>query len=105
MALLPPLHPIVMGSQSRNFYLGEHRSHLFDTQDNAGTTVWVDGRVVVYWIQGGAGAVQLHLLESVCSHASRTRIGGSPLDGVAGRRTTLYGSLKSALITRPDIEA
>ena len=94
-----------MGWQSRNFYLGEHRSHLFDTQDNAGTTVWVDGRVVVYWIQGGAGAVQLHLLESVCSHAreleSEALHSTERLAGV--RLSTVLG--KSALIARPDIEA
>ena len=71
VALLPSLDPTVMGWQSRNFYHGKHRAQLFDTQGNAGTTVWVDGRVVGYWIQDGSGAVQLRLLEQVSAHGHR----------------------------------
>ncbi len=96
VALLPSLDPTVMGWQSRDFYLGEHRSHLFDAQGNAGTTVWVDGRVVGYWIQDGAGAVQLRLLEKVSAHALRELesealrltewLGGVRLSTVLGKR-------------------
>lgn len=62
-ALLPPLDPTVMGWKDRRFYLGEHSDALFDTRGNAGTTAWVDGRIVGCWVQDGHGAVQLRLLE------------------------------------------
>ena len=57
VALLPVLDPTVMGWQGRDFYLGPHRDQLFDTRGNAGTTAWVDGRVVGCWVQDAAGVV------------------------------------------------
>ena len=96
VALLPSLDPTVMGWQSRGFYLGDQRVQLFDTQGNAGTTVWVDGRVVGYWVQDGAGGVQLRLLEKVSAHAHRELkseamrltewLGGVRLSTVLGNR-------------------
>ncbi len=71
VALLPSLDPTVMGWQSRSFYIGGRREQLFDSQGNAGTTIWVDGRVVGFWVQDGAGAVHLCLLEQVSLRAHR----------------------------------
>ena len=92
VALLPSLDPTVMGWQARTFYLGRHREDLFDTQGNAGTTVWVDGRVVGYWSQDGAGAVQMHLLEKVSARAKRE------LDSEAKRLTEWMGDVRLSTI-------
>jgi hypothetical protein len=69
VALLPVLDPTVMGWKERGFYLGPHREHLFDRNGNAGTTVWVDGRIVGCWVQDPAGGVHLRLLERVPARA------------------------------------
>jgi len=65
VALLPVLDPTVMGWKERSFYLGGHAPQLFDTNGNAGTTAWVDGRAVGCWLQDDAARVQLRLLEPV----------------------------------------
>jgi hypothetical protein len=62
-ALLPVLDPTVMGWKERAFYLGDHAPQLFDTNGNAGTTAWWDGRVVGCWVQDDAGVVEVRLLE------------------------------------------
>ncbi|MBJ7359638.1 winged helix DNA-binding domain-containing protein [Nocardioides sp.] len=62
-ALLPVLDPTVMGWKERAFYLGDHGPHLFDTNGNAGTTAWWDGRVVGCWVQDEAGVVEVRLME------------------------------------------
>ena len=65
-ALLPTLDPTVMGWKARDFYLDPvHVPRLFDTNGNAGTTAWWDGRVVGCWVQDDTGAVRLSLLEDV----------------------------------------
>ena len=64
-ALLPVLDPTVMGWKERGFYLGPHGGALFDRNGNAGTTAWVDGRVVGCWVQDADGVVVLRLLEDV----------------------------------------
>jgi len=64
-ALLPVLDPTVMGWKERGFYLGPHAPHLFDTNGNAGTTAWWDGRVVGCWIQDDAGVVEVRPLEQL----------------------------------------
>ena len=65
-ALLPALDPSVMGWKARGFYLDPgHVPLLFDTNGNAGTTAWWDGRVVGCWVQDPAGVVRLSLLEDV----------------------------------------
>ena len=81
VALLPVLDPSVMGWQGRDFYLGPHREALFDRSGNAGSTLWVDGRVVGCWVQDDAGVVQLRLLERVSAAARRA------LDAEAARLT------------------
>ncbi|MCA1008269.1 winged helix DNA-binding domain-containing protein [Rhodococcus hoagii] len=68
-ALLPPLDPTVMGWKGRDFYLGPHRGQLFDTRGNAGTTAWVDGRIVGCWHQDPDAVVRVHLLEPVSDAA------------------------------------
>ncbi|WP_210648579.1 winged helix DNA-binding domain-containing protein [Nocardioides sp. SYSU D00065] len=65
-ALLPTLDPTVMGWRVRAFYLDPaHVPFLFDTNGNAGTTAWWDGRVVGCWVQDDRGVVRLSLLEDV----------------------------------------
>jgi hypothetical protein len=74
VALLPGLDPSVMGWKERAWYLGAHAEQLFDTNGNAGPTVWVDGRVVGAWAQASDGTVVVHLLERV-PRAARAAIG------------------------------
>lgn len=64
-ALLPVLDPTVMGWKERAFYLGDYAPQLFDTNGNAGTTAWWDGRVVGCWVQDEAGVVEVRLLEKL----------------------------------------
>lgn len=70
VALLPLLDPTVMGWKGRAFYLGAHGPQLFDSAGNAGTTAWVDGRVVGAWVQDPDGVVQLRLLDEDVSPAA-----------------------------------
>jgi hypothetical protein len=69
-ALLPALDPTTMGWSARDFYLGPHRPALFDTNGNAGPTIWWDGRVVGGWAHRKTGEVVLRLLEDVGAHAT-----------------------------------
>jgi hypothetical protein len=64
-ALLPVLDPTVMGWKSRDFYLGPHAPRLFDTNGNAGTTAWWDGRIVGCWVQDEAGVVHVRAVERI----------------------------------------
>jgi hypothetical protein len=64
-ALLPSLDVTTMGWFDRDWYLGEHRSQVFDRNGNAGPTAWWNGRVVGGWTQDDDGRVQLQLLEDV----------------------------------------
>lgn len=65
-ALLPTLDPTTMGWKSRAHYLdAAHAPYLFDTNGNAGTTAWWNGRIVGCWVQDAAGRVRLSLLEDV----------------------------------------
>ncbi|WP_374456541.1 DNA glycosylase AlkZ-like family protein [Nocardioides sp.] len=55
-----------MGWKQRGFYLDPaHVPYLFDTNGNAGTTAWWDGRVVGCWVQDDEGVVRLSLLDDV----------------------------------------
>ncbi|HZB51236.1 MAG TPA: winged helix DNA-binding domain-containing protein, partial [Mycobacteriales bacterium] len=67
--LLPALDASVMGWQSRGWFLGDHGRTLFDTNGNAGPTVWWDGRVVGGWAQRRTGEVVVRLLEDVGADA------------------------------------
>jgi hypothetical protein len=64
-ALLPSLDPTTMGWFDREWYLGGHRSQVFDTNGNAGPTVWWNGQVAGAWRQDPEGRVELRLLDDV----------------------------------------
>ena len=68
-ALLPSLDPTTMGWFERDWYLGPHRSEVFDANGNAGATVWWEGRIVGGWNQSENGEVILQLLEDVGTDA------------------------------------
>ena len=68
-ALLPTLDPTTMGWKERDWYLGPHASVLFDSNGNAGPTVWWEGRVVGGWSQRRDGEIRYRLLEDVGSEA------------------------------------
>jgi hypothetical protein len=70
-ALLPVLDPTVMGWKERDFYLGAHGPQLFDSNGNAGTTAWWDGRIVGCWVQDDEGAVEVRLLEKLPTIAKK----------------------------------
>ena len=64
-ALLPTLDPTTMGWKERDWYLGPHGPTLFDSNGNAGPTIWWDGRIVGGWSQRRDGEIALGLLEDV----------------------------------------
>jgi hypothetical protein len=81
-ALLPVLDPTTMGWRHRGFYLApEDVPHLFDTNGNAGSTAWWDGRIVGCWTQDEDGVVAVRLLRDV------GREGRVRLEEAAGRLT------------------
>lgn len=67
VALLPALDTTTMGWQQRHWYLGSHTPALFDTNGNAGPTIWFDGRVVGGWAQRPDGRIAWQLLEDIGS--------------------------------------
>lgn len=70
VAFLPALDPTVMGWADRSWFLGEHKESLFDTNGNAGPTIWLNGKVVGGWGQRATGEVAVKLLEDVGKEAS-----------------------------------
>jgi winged helix DNA-binding protein len=74
-ALLPTLDPTTMGWKERDWYLGPHAPTLFDTNGNAGPTIWWEGRIVGGWSQRRDGEIALGLLEDVGADA-RAAIAG-----------------------------
>lgn len=89
VALLPSLDPTTMGWQARDWYLGPHRPALFDTNGNAGPTIWVDGRIVGGWAVRPAGEVVTRFLEDVGRAAERA------VDAEAARLSEWYGAVQS----------
>jgi hypothetical protein len=94
VALLPVLDPTVMGWQGRDFYLGPHRDQIFDSRGNAGTTAWVDGRVVGCWVQDGDAVVRVRVLERVPARARRA------LDAEAARLTAWLAGVRVGTVYR-----
>lgn len=70
-ALLPGLDVTTMGWYDRDWYLGDHRSQVFDSNGNGGPTAWWNGRIVGGWGQDRDGRVQVQLLENVGRDAKR----------------------------------
>jgi hypothetical protein len=64
-ALLPALDPTVMGWSDRSWFLGPHARSLFDTNGNAGPTIWLNGQVVGGWAQRADGEIATRLLEDI----------------------------------------
>ncbi|WP_459545338.1 winged helix DNA-binding domain-containing protein [Nocardia sp. X0981] len=69
-ALLPALDPTPMGWQARDWYVGEHRSRLFDRNGNIGPSIWYDGRIVGGWAQRRDGEIVTRLLEDIGAEAA-----------------------------------
>ena len=70
-ALLPSLDPTTMGWAEREWYLGPHRPAVFDTNGNAGPTVWWDGRIVGGWTQRPDGEIVWRVLEDIGADGRR----------------------------------
>jgi hypothetical protein len=65
IAFLAALDSTTMGWKNRAWYLGDlakFGSPVFDTNGNAGPTIWVDGRVVGGWAQRKSGEIAFKLL-------------------------------------------
>jgi Winged helix DNA-binding domain len=88
--LLPSLDPTVMGWTERDWYLGAHRTRLFDRSGNAGPTVWWEGRVVGGWTQRADGEIAYRLLED---------IGGAGATAVADQAAALGRWLGEVRVT------
>lgn len=70
--LLPELDPTTMGWKQRDFYLGPHVGHVFDSNGNGGQTAWWDGRIVGGWRQHkDDGRIEIHPLEKLPRAATR----------------------------------
>jgi hypothetical protein len=81
VALLPSLDPTTMGWKERAWYLRDYQKVLFDTNGNAGPTIWLDGRIVGGWATRPDGEVVTKLLEDVGLEA------GLSIDSEAARLT------------------
>ncbi|MEP7047422.1 MAG: winged helix DNA-binding domain-containing protein [Ilumatobacteraceae bacterium] len=91
VALLPALDPTTMGWKNRSWYLGdlaEFGGPVFDTNGNAGPTIWVDGRVVGGWAQRKSGEIAYKLLAGVA--AKRVK----QIDAEAARLRDLIGDAR-----------
>lgn len=70
-ALLPGLDVTTMGWFDRDWYVGEHRTQVFDSNGNGGPTAWCNGRIVGAWGQDADGRVEVRLSEEVGGRAQR----------------------------------
>ena len=85
VALLPGLDATPMGWKERAWYLGDHRSHVFDTSGNVGPTIWVDGRIAGGWAHRRSGRVAFHLLDDVgAERAEMVAAAAAALEGRLG---------------------
>lgn len=88
VALLPGLDPTSMGWSQRDWYLGEHKPAVFDTNGNAGPTVWCDGRIVGSWGMPAAGEIAFRIYEDVGSEAT------AAIESAAETLSTQVGNTK-----------
>lgn len=88
VAMLPALDPTPMGWSERDWYLGAHRSALFDRSGNIGPTVWWEGRIVGGWAQRQDGEVVFRLLEDAGAPAV------SAVEAEAARLTAWLGQTR-----------
>jgi hypothetical protein len=89
-ALLPTLDPTTMGWKRRDFYLAPAQvKYLFDTNGNAGTTAWLNGRVVGAWVQDPDGVVRVILSDG----EDVGRAGLEALTAEAARLTAWLGGV------------
>lgn len=72
VALLPALDSTPMGYAHRDWFLGPHKSRLFDSNGNIGPSVWCDGRIVGGWAQTAGGGIAYELLEDVGAETAAT---------------------------------
>src|SRR5690606_8597021 len=94
-ALLPTLDPTTMGWRGRAFYLDPADvPSLFDTNGNAGSTAWWDGRIVGAWAQDPDGAVRV-----VLSPTGRERVGDEGLAALRGEAARLTRWLDGVVIS------
>lgn len=89
VALLPALDPTTMGWQARDWYLGPHKATLFDSNGNAGPTIWLDGRIVGGWAVRPTGELVTRLLEDIGREMTLA------VEAEAGRLTAWYGSVQT----------
>jgi hypothetical protein len=66
-AALPSLDPTTMGWKQRDWYLGGQDQILFDSNGNAGQTIWLDGAIIGGWAQRSDGELDYRLLADVGS--------------------------------------
>jgi hypothetical protein len=100
-ALLPGLDSTPMGWHDRDWFLGEHRSQLFDRAGNIGPTLWWDGRVVGGWTQRSDGEIICRFLEDAGCEAV------TAAEAAAQRLTAWIGDVRLTVRarTRTPVEA
>ena len=89
VALLPGLDPTTMGWKERSWFLqAELAPAVFDTNGNAGPTIWVGGRVVGGWAQHRDGTIATRVLAPVTKRQLRA------IDDEAERLHALLGDTR-----------
>jgi len=105
VALLPGLDPTVMGWKQRDFYLPAECDEVFDTNGNAGPTIWVDGRVVGAWAQAPDGEIRtLFLVDVPAAARDAVRQRAGELREILGetRFTTRFPGRVQKVLLSPD---
>jgi hypothetical protein len=71
VALLPGLDATTMGWVTRDWYLCGLGKQLFDSNGNAGPTIWAQGRIVGGWGQRPDASVVFRVLEDIGAETTR----------------------------------